>query len=60
VAIYIAGIGTLLIPLTVAIATSRTIMLDALRRFMPRVRLVSGAVMVAMGIYLILYNLKII
>jgi cytochrome c biogenesis protein CcdA len=60
VAIYVAGIGTLLIPMTVAVSTSRTIMLDRLKAFMPRVRLISGAVLVAMGIYLVLYNLKII
>ncbi len=60
VAIYVAGIGTLLVPLTVAVSTSRTLMLDSLKKVMPKVRLISGAVLVAMGIYLILYNLKII
>jgi len=60
VGLYIAGTATLLIPLTVAVSTSKTILLDRLKNIMPKVRLISGVIMVAMGIYLILYNLKIV
>jgi cytochrome c-type biogenesis protein len=60
VGLYIAGTATLLIPLTVAISTSKTLLLEKLKAFRSKVRVISGVIMVAMGIYLILYNLKII
>jgi cytochrome c-type biogenesis protein len=60
VGLYIAGTGTLLVPLTVAVSTSRTILLDKIERFMPHVRRVSGAILVAMGCYLILYKILVL
>jgi cytochrome c biogenesis protein CcdA len=60
VSIYVVGMGTLLIPLTIAISTSRTMLLGSIKKFLPHVRLASGVVMAAVGVYLILYNIRII
>lgn len=56
IAVYIIGMATLLIPLTIAISTSKTLLLDKLENAMPYVRRISGAVLLIVGIYLIAYN----
>jgi cytochrome c-type biogenesis protein len=56
ITVYIGGMATLLIPLTIAISTSKTLLLDKLEAFMPYVRRVSGIVLLIVGIYLIAYN----
>lgn len=52
---YAAGLATLLVAVTVLVTTAQHQVLAALKRALPRVERVSGAVLVAVGLYLVLY-----
>ncbi|MEW5936831.1 MAG: cytochrome c biogenesis protein CcdA [Candidatus Thermoplasmatota archaeon] len=55
--LYLAGMVTLMIPLTVCLSCSKTLLYTKLKRLMPHVRLLSAAILILMGIVVIISNL---
>jgi cytochrome c-type biogenesis protein len=55
VLIYVLGMGTILVPLTLAISSSKTVLVNKMRNFAPHMKMVSGIILVCMGSYLILF-----
>ena len=55
--IYVLGMGTILIPLTLAISTSRTLIVTKLTNAMPYIKTISGIILVCMGLYLVMFGL---
>ncbi len=55
--IYITGMGTILVPLTLAISTSKTVMIKKIEGLMPHIKKIGGVILVCMGLYLIVYGI---
>lgn len=54
--LYWAGTATLMIPLTLGLSGSKTLLFSRLKRLVPHVRLMSGAVLMLRGMVVLLSN----
>ena len=55
--IYIIGMGTVLVPLTLAVSTSKTVMLKKIEGLMPHIKKIGGIILVCMGLYLVIFGI---
>jgi cytochrome c biogenesis protein CcdA len=55
--IYILGMGTILVPLTLAVSSSKTVMLKKIEGLMPHIKKIGGIILVCMGLYLIVFGI---
>jgi len=55
VLIYVLGMGTILVPLTLAVSSSKTVLVSKMQKIVPYVKKIGGVILIVMGSYLILY-----
>jgi cytochrome c biogenesis protein CcdA len=57
VLIYIMGMGTILVPLTLAVSMSKTAMLKKIEGLMPHIKKIGGIILLCMGLYLVIFGI---
>jgi cytochrome c biogenesis protein CcdA len=56
VLVYVLGMGTTLIPITLAVSGSKTLLLKRISEFTPHMNTVSGIILTCMGLYMVIFG----